>query len=203
MIQVPNNYKYVGKTYVILKDVKIGNLNLHGGIKFKITSIKKDIVNIKVVSNVDECEKIIKELNNNAIKRANKQIKDIEKIISIWETEFDYFIIDGNEHHINTGYVINNSKKNSYGSEDVVLTFDYKHIGGVTNLYSYQSGHNSWYSLECYKYLRLGEIERLKNYHKLNLKLKKQYLSVIVRKQELTIDELNKFQFQELYIDKK
>lgn len=221
LVKVPDYSAFLNKEFVFQDKflVKDSTVSFCKGMKFKITKVHNSKVKIKLTSPIEDCTQAIEDFAAIQVKYDKQEVKILDKIIKIWEDESDKFVIDKksfwnkpNElrnskggHCINTSYPVPDSHPDKYGmakgSDDTIMTFDYKHKEGKKNIYSYQSGYNEWYSKACYEFMRLSKLEDIQKYEKLSKETRKDiYKTYLSRgfcsKYELTINQLNKGKFK-------
>ena len=221
LVQIPDYSSYLGKEFIFEEDFKhTGSRAMFcKGMRFKITKIKNTKLTIKLTSTIEECSAAIEDFASSLVKDQKKELAIFDKIIKIWEEEADQFEIDKGSpwnkpdysndnrggHCINTSYPVPKDHPDKYGmakgTEDTIMTFDYKHKGGKKNIYSYQQGRNEWYSKACYEFFRLNILEDIKKHETLNQATRKDiyktYLSTgWLSKYEITAQTLNKGKFK-------
>lgn len=228
MIQVPDFSDYIKKEFIVVEDVDMTHTDIKTpilkGVRFIISNINNSMVTIKISNTKKELEKLgmLDYHFNKNISSVKKEIKILNKIHSLWENEPDKFIIDEDSpmnglgdgrhgHCINTGYYdipINHPDKHStakpryhdgvYVKSDAIMTFDYKRIDDVRNLYSYQKGRNTFYSKTVYEYMiKKCEID-LHDWENRCNGYKTWVFGWILSKKQLSINSLNNMKF-ELY----
>lgn len=203
----------LNKEYVFLDKVahKDSVVSFCAGMRFKVTQIKNKYIKIKLVSTIEECKDAIEDFAAIQVKECKKTIATLDKIIKVWENDANRFEKDKNSpwnekhggHTINTSYPVpkNHPDKGDAYSEDAIKTYDYKHLDGKKNYYSYQSGKNEWYSKATYEFMRLAELRDLKKWEELSPATRKEifktYLSTgWLSKYEFNINTFNKNKFK-------
>jgi len=196
MIQVPDFSEYVGQEFVLTEDVDMRKTKIGRPMKKGVRFIIKKIVNSKITIKVCNTKKELDELGmldydiNRIIKDHKSTLKTFNKIIKMWKDEPEKFIVDedsfwnkerdgGRGHCVNTGYYgipedhphkYGMAKayyhKGKYSNDDTIMTMDYKRIDGKTNIYSYQTGENEYYSKECYEYMAKSEEKTIEGWSK-------------------------------------
>ena len=205
LIQTLNFSKYKGKELILEEDCKFKNILFPKGTKFKIIRTKNSIITLKTTSPLEHFLYLIAERNEQHIRAYKSEIKTFDKIIKIWTEEKDKFVIDkdaafkGGLHTINTGYhniPKDHPEKGDSFSGDAIQTYDYKHKGGKTNIYSYQKDKNRWYSKSCYEFMRLRTIEQLKEQQSGNKSILREiYNQYYAMSINISISTLNKKNF--------
>jgi len=220
IVRLPDYSNYIGKEFIVKEDFygKRSEIDrpILTGVRFVIKKIKNSDVTIKISNSKDELEKLgmLEDDFNRVISDKKKDIRTFKKICKMWEDESDKFILDnksefnkdrgdGKGHCINTGYYdIPKNHPDKYGmakwrdgKDDSIMTLDYKRTDGKTNIYSYQSGHNEYYSKECYKYMLMGSEVELKDWENRIDEYKKWVFNWIFEKQEIKLSTLNKIKF--------
>lgn len=218
IIQLPDYSEYIGKEFIITEDADMKNTTLDYPMLKGVRFIIKKIKNTKITLKISNSKLELKELGmlnydfNRLINNIEKDIKILKKVYNMWEVDSDKFVISGSVHCINTGYYgIPGDHPDKYGTakayidddgkeyiSDSIMTSDYKRTDNKTNVYSYQSGRNVFYSKKCYGFMIKGkevELEKLKNR---NIYYEKMIFGWILEKKEIYVKTLNKINF-ELY----
>lgn len=196
------------------------------GTRFIIKKINNSQVTIKISNSKEELENLgmLDYDFNRVISDKKKEINILKKVYKMWVDEPHLFIVDEenfwNEkdnkgrrgHCINTGYQnipfdhpdkfgmaeAYYDDKGKYANPDTIMTINYKRIDNKTNLYSYQSGKNEFYSKNCYDYMIKGIETDLNDWKNKIDYYKKWVFGWIFEKREISIKTLNKMNF-ELY----
>jgi hypothetical protein len=115
--------------FIFAEDFQPKNSNIvyTKGIKFKFRVSKNGVVHFKMKSKIEECKEAINIFRKTIILNLKEEINILNKIINIWETDYDKFI----------------------PIEDDL----FKHKENKLNLYSYQENTNKWYSKKLMKVL--------------------------------------------------
>lgn len=192
------------------------------GARFIIKEIKNTQAVVKVTNSKQELEKLgmLDYDFSRIINNTKKEIKILKKVYKMWEDEPDKFIIDeesfwnkddgdGRGHCINTSYhgipfdhpdkfgmAKAHFHKGKYTSDDSIMTLDFKRTDGKTNVYSYQSGKNEFYSKNCYGFMLKGKEVFLERWESRIDLYKKWVFDWIFRKTEVSIKSLNKMNFK-------
>jgi hypothetical protein len=224
IVRLPDYSEYIGKEFIVKEDF-YGKKNeidrpILTGVRFVIKKIKNSDVTIKITNSKEELEKLgmLEYDFKRVIAQDKRTIRTLKKVCKMWEDEPDKFIIDdkshwnkerydgdGRGHCINTGYYnIPKDHPDKYGmarsrdskiKDDSIMTLDYKRTDGKSNIYSYQRGHNQYYSKECYKYMLMGEEVQLKDWENRIDEYKNWVFGWIFEKQEIKLSTLNKIKF--------
>ncbi len=185
MIQIPNYNDIVKKNYLLFEDFETkdcsgGILKWSKGTTFKITSIKGDEVECKIVSGLNECDGMIIECAKRLVVCAKESMDNCQHAIDLWVNSPGNFVPDPNS-------IWNNRHGNGI--------VDYIRTDGEKCKYSYLATLGQFKDVNFFKRVFEENKVQFEKWNKLTREDKVYLHGIIKKKRKLKVSSLNRAKF--------